>query len=83
VFMLKATDYRTDESASATYSNFAWEGWGGIGMRLGPDMTLDTEVFYNGGSLERTVTDATSGESWTEAVHANGAGARVGLNFLF
>src|SRR5262245_48568037 len=81
-FKLKANDYRTGETASVMYSNYAWESWGGIGLRLGPDMTFDSELFYNGGSLERDVTDS-SGQSYTEAVHANGVGARVGINFLF
>ena len=81
-FKLKANDYRTGETASATFSNVAWESWGGFGLRLGPDMTFDSELFYNGGSLEREVSD-TSGQSWTEAVHANGIGARVGVNFMF
>jgi hypothetical protein len=81
-FNLKANDYRTGETASATYSNYAWESWGGVGMRLGRDMSVDFELSYNGGSLERDVTD-TSGQSWTEAVNANGVGARVGLHFLF
>jgi hypothetical protein len=79
---LKVNDYRTGEAASATYTNFAWESWGGVGLRLGPDMTFDSELFYNGGSLERDVTDP-SGQSYREAVHANGVGARVGVNFLF
>ena len=79
---LKVSDFRTGESASATYKNVAWEGWGGIGLRLGPDMTFDSELFYNGGSLERDVTDS-GGQSYSEAVHANGVGARVGVNFLF
>ena len=81
-FNLKLNDYRTGESATATYANVAWETWGGIGLRLGRDMTFDSELFYNGGSLERDVTDS-SGQSYTEAVHANGIGARVGVNFLF
>jgi hypothetical protein len=79
---LKANDYRTGETASTTFQNYAWESWGGIGMRLGPDMTFDFEVFYNGGSLEREVTDS-SGASWRDAVSVNGAGGRVGVNFLF
>jgi hypothetical protein len=81
-FLLKASDYRTDETASATYANWAWESWGGIGLRLGQDVSFDFELFYNGGSLEREVSDS-SGETWRETVHANGAGARVGLNFPF
>jgi hypothetical protein len=79
---LKAADYRTDATASATYSNWAWVSWGGIGMRLDPQLRVDGEVFYNGASLERVVTDS-SGASWREAVNANGAGARVGLNIQF
>jgi hypothetical protein len=81
-FKLKANDYRTGETAAATYANYAWESWGGLGLRLGPDMTFDSELFYNGGSLERDVTDS-SGQSYSETVHANGVGARVGVNFLF
>jgi hypothetical protein len=81
-FKLKANDYRTGETATATYANYAWESWGGLGLRLGPDMTFDSELFYNGGSLERDVTDP-SGQSYSETVHANGVGARVGVNFLF
>ena len=81
-FKAEASDFRTNEKESATYKNVAWQGWGGIGMRLGPDMTFDTEVFYNGGSLERDVVDET-GESWTDAVHVSGVGARVGINFMF
>jgi hypothetical protein len=79
---LKAHDYRTDETASTTFKNFAWESWGGVGLRLGPDMTFDSEIFYNGGSLERDATDS-SGQSWREAVHINGVGGRVGVNFMF
>jgi hypothetical protein len=80
--MLSANDFRNGDEASATYANYAWEGWGGLGLRLGPDMTFDFEAFYNGGSLERDVVDE-FGQSWTDAVHISGVGARVGLNFLF
>ena len=81
-FVYRASDFRTGETASATYANLAWETWGGMGMRLGTDLRVDFEVFYNGGSLERAVTDST-GRSQREAINANGAGARVGLNILF
>jgi hypothetical protein len=81
-FSIVANDYRTDETAKKTYANLAWESWGGIGMRLGGDLRLDTEVFYNGGSLERDITDS-AGVSWKEAIDANGVGARVGLDILF
>jgi hypothetical protein len=76
-FLLKANDYRTGEIGLGEYANWAWESWGGLGMRLGKDLRVDTELFYNGGSLEREVSDS-SGQSWREAVHANGVGARVG-----
>jgi len=82
VFRLTANDYRTSQSAKASYSNFAWEGWGGFGMRLDQTVRVDGELFYNGGSLERTVTDS-SGNSWREAIDMNGIGARVGLDIQF
>lgn len=81
-FILSANDYRTGETASARFANWAWESWGGIGIRLDLNMRVDAELFYNGGSLEREVTDS-SGQSWSEAVHVNGVGARVGLDILF
>jgi len=81
-YLLKANDYRTGETASAKYSNWAWESWGGLGIRLGKDLRVDSELFYNGGSLEREVSDSV-GQTWREAVHANGVGARVGVNIPF
>ena len=80
--LLRANDYRTGEFASATFSNYAWQGWGGMGLRLEQGMRLDFELFYNGGSLERDVTD-TNGDSWTDAVNVSGVGARVGVDVLF
>lgn len=81
-FILKANDFRTHETASARYANWAWQSWGGIGMRLDQGLRVDVELFYNGGSLERDVTDS-FGRTWSEAVTANGVGARVGVNILF
>ena len=81
-FFSRVTDFRTGEFAKATYTNWAWQSWGGIGMRLSPDLRVDFEAFYNGGSLERDVT-VSSGGTMRESVNANGAGARVGLNILF
>jgi hypothetical protein len=80
--ILNANDYRTGETASARFANMAWESWGGIGMRLDPNTRVDFEVFYNGGSLERDVTNS-SGQHWSEAVNVNGVGARVGLDILY
>ena len=81
-FILEANDYRTLETAKATYSNWAWEAWLGMGMRLGRDLRLDGELFYNGAALERDVTDE-FGQSWREQVDLNGAGLRVGLDIVF
>jgi hypothetical protein len=80
--ILKANDYRNGESASATFANWAWQSWGGIGLRLDQGLRFDVELFYNGGSLERDVTDP-SGQSFREAVGVNGVGARVGLDIFY
>lgn len=78
--LLKANDYRTGETASATFANIAWQGWGGLGIRLDPGLRVDVELNYNGGSLERNATDSSG---LREAVRVNGVGARVGLNILY
>ena len=77
---LHADDYLAGTSASATYTNFAWQGWGGMGMRLDPGLRVDFELLYNGGSLER---DAPDSSGLREAVRVNGVGARLGLNILY
>jgi len=82
VLSVTANDFVTDQQAKASYSNFAWEAWGGFGMRLESRLRTDVEVFYNGGKLERDVTDS-SGNTYREAVDMNGVGARVGLDILF
>jgi hypothetical protein len=78
--LLHANDYRTGEVATGTFSNFAWQGWGGIGLRLDPGLRVDVELNYNGGSLER---DATDSSGLREVVRVNGVGARVGLDILY
>ncbi|MFI5371248.1 MAG: hypothetical protein ACHQ52_06785 [Candidatus Eisenbacteria bacterium] len=80
--MLKATDYRTAATASATYADLAWQSFGGVGLRLSTGVRLDSEVYYNGGVLGRDVTD-TNGVTWRETVNANGAGARIGLHIVY
>ena len=80
--ILRATDYRTDETASATYANWAWQSWGGVGLRLDPGLRVDFELSYNGGSLERDVANPTGG-TLHEAVRVNGVGAKVGLDILY
>ena len=80
---INATDYRTDQTVpTTTYVNWAWQGWVGMGIRLGSMLRLSNEVFYNGGSLERDVIDQ-SGQTWTEVVSVNGVGARVGIDIIF
>lgn len=81
-FHLRATDFRTGEIGWARFSNYGWETWGGLGLRLDQSSRLDFEVFYNGGSLEREVTDE-NGDTWKEALHVDGVGARVGVGFNF
>jgi hypothetical protein len=76
-----ANDFVTGEQAQASYANFAWESWGGFGMRLEQRLRVDVEVFYNGGKLERDVTDSSG--TWVEAIDMNGVGGRVGLDILF
>jgi len=77
---LKADDFVTGESASATYANYAWQGWGGMGIRLDQGLRVDFELSYNGGSLER---DAPNSNGLREAVRVNGVGARVGLDIRY
>ena len=77
-----ANDYRTQQKITSTYSNWAWESWGGFGMRLEKNLRFDAEIFWNGAKLERDVTDS-SGITLIEAADMNGVGARVGLDILF
>lgn len=79
---LEAKDHRTGQSSSATYGNLAWETYAGIGWRLTSGVRLNAELFYNGGSLERSVSDP-SGRAWREAVGVNGVGARLGVDSNF
>jgi hypothetical protein len=80
--LLRANDFRTGELAKATYANWAWQSWGGIGLRLDQGLRVDFELSYNGGSLERDVTDS-NGQTFSEAVRVNGVGARVGVDILY
>jgi hypothetical protein len=80
--ILRAIDYRTDESKLATYGNVAWQGYGGLGLRLSKGLRLDGELFYNGGVLVRNV-DGQNGERLRETVNVNGVGVRVGLDVVY
>lgn len=80
--ILKATDYRTDATASAIYADLAWQGYTGLGLRLSNGLRLDGELFYNGGSLTRDLIDST-GLPFKESVNVNGVGARVGIDIAY
>jgi hypothetical protein len=79
---IEGTNYETQETGTMTFDNIAWEGWAGMGFRLGKDLRIDGELFYHGASLERDVTDDT-GETWKEIVNLNGVGARFGIDIIF
>ena len=79
---IAAEDHRTGQTSEARYGNVAWETYAGIGLRLTGRVRLNSELFYNGGSLERKVLDA-NGRTLREAVDVNGVGARVGLDMIF
>jgi hypothetical protein len=79
---LHTRDHRNGTDGTVTYGNIAWEGYGGLGVRLTSRVRVNGELYYNGGSLEREVLDP-SGGTWREAVHVNGVGARVGLDMVF
>jgi hypothetical protein len=78
---LQATDYRTQQTGSATYANWAWEGWVGLGIRLGQELRVNGEAYYNGASLERDVIDQ-NGQAWKEVVSLDGVGARLGVDII-
>jgi hypothetical protein len=80
--IVETKDDRTGAKFKTTYDNVAWETFAGIGLRLSSVVRVNGELFYNGGSLERGVLDA-SGRAFREAVNVSGVGARVGLDMVF
>src|SRR5436190_5542851 len=80
--VLHAVDYRTGQQSKVAYGNVAWQTYGGVGLRLTSKVRLNSELYYNGGSLERAVRDP-NGPTRREAIHVNGVGARVGLDMKF
>lgn len=82
--ILNATDYRITPhpTASRTYANWAWQSYAGLGLALSKSTRLDGELFFNGGTLGRDITDET-GTEWRETVNAKGVGARVGIDILY
>ena len=79
---LQTIDHRTGSASIVTYGNVAWETYAGIGLRLTDIWRLNSELYYNGGSLERTALEP-SGDRQREAVHVNGVGVRVGVDMKF
>lgn len=79
---LKVIDHQTGVGSIVTYGNVAWETYAGIGLRLTEIWRLNSELYYNGGSLERTFLDAAGAEQ-REAVDVNGVGVRVGVDMKF
>jgi hypothetical protein len=77
-----ANDYETGYSFRASYSNWAWQSFAGMGIRLSSQLRLDGEAFYNAGQLGRDVHDA-SGTLGREVVKVTGAGVRCGLNLAY
>jgi len=80
--VLHAVDHQTGQQTKVTYANLAWETFAGVGLRFASIWRLNSELYYNGGSLERKVPDA-SGIVRLEAVHVNGVGVRVGFDMEF
>src|SRR5262245_21276376 len=60
---LDVKDHRDGSDSRPTYGNFAWEAWGGLALRLNEIWRLNGELYYNGGALQRHVTDDT-GHRW-------------------
>lgn len=80
--LVDSQDHRTGAETSTYYGSPAWEAFGGVAVPVSRGVRLNGELFYNGGSLERTV-PGPDGGTWREAVHVNGVGLRVGLDMVF
>ena len=80
--ILHALDHRTGLQSKMTYDNVAWETYAGIGVRLASIWRLNSELYFNGGSLQRRTVDP-SGRLRIEVVNVNGVGARVGVDMEF
>jgi hypothetical protein len=78
----RAHDYQSGRSFEATYSNWAWQAWAGMGLRLSKQLRLNGEAYYSGGVLGRDLHDA-NGVRYREVVTANGSGARAGLSLRY
>ena len=80
--LLHSFDHQTGVQAKARFANVAWETYGGIGLQLNTIWRLNSELYYNGGSLERKAVQD-DGSVQRQAVDVNGIGVRVGLDMKF
>lgn len=78
----RANDYQNNQSFSATFSNWAWQAWGGIGIPLSRQLRINGEAFYNAGQLGRDLHDST-GMLTRQVVSVDGAGVRGGLTVIY
>jgi hypothetical protein len=81
--ILHSLNHQTGAQSKATYGNVAWETYTGMGLRLSEIWRLNSELYYNGGSLERKFPDPAQGGLRREAVHVNGVGVRFGVDMKF
>jgi opacity protein-like surface antigen len=79
---LHAVDHQTGAQSKVDYGNLAWETYAGVGLRFAKIWRLNSEVYYNGASLENQVPNP-DGSILREAVHVNGVGVRFGLDMEF
>jgi hypothetical protein len=79
---LHGVDNQTAQQTKVTYGNLAWETYAGLGVRLAKIWRMNSELYYNGGSLEHEVPDPNGGVI-RQAVHVNGVGVRFGLDMEF
>ncbi|HET9327107.1 MAG TPA: hypothetical protein VFQ05_10065 [Candidatus Eisenbacteria bacterium] len=83
ILHLSAEDFQTGERFDGNFVGWGWQGWGGMSMALSRQARLNGEVFWNGApDLSRDVQDP-SGGSIRESVDMSGAGARVGIAWVF
>lgn len=80
--VLHSFDHQTGVQVKARYANLAWETYAGIGLQLNTLWRLNSELYYNGASLERKEIES-DGSVRREAIDVNGVGVRVGLDMKF
>jgi hypothetical protein len=80
--MLHSFDHQTGVQVKDRYANVAWETYAGIGLQLNTIWRLNSELYYNGGSLEKKFVQP-DGTVQRQAIDVNGVGLRVGLDMKF